>query len=98
LRRQEAVAVHPLLEALAVEAQVVQVVLEHLHQLQGQQLHVLAVAVEAAQRQVVQVLLAAVMAVVMEMVLQQLSIVALAAVALAATVIWGEAAVQASSL
>jgi len=89
LRRQEAAAVHPLLEVPVVETQVVQVVLEHLHQLQGRQLHVLAVAVEAAQRQVVQVLLAAVMAVVMGMVLRELSIVALAVEVLEATVIWG---------
>jgi hypothetical protein len=98
LRRQEAAAVLALLEALVVETQVVLVAQEPLHHSQGRQLHALAVAVEAAQQQVVRVLLMAVMAVVMEVVLQVLLIVALAAVALAATVILAQAAVQASSL
>jgi len=98
LRLEVVVVVHPLLEALVVETPAVLVAQEPLHHSQGRQLHALAVAVEAAQQQVVQVLLAAVMAVVMEVVLQVLLIVALAVEVLEATVILAQAAVQASSL
>ena len=66
LQRQEAAAVHPLLVAQAVEAPEVLVAQEHLHQLQGRQLHALVEAVEAAQQQVVRVLHLEEMAVVME--------------------------------
>ena len=98
LQREEAAAVHPLLEALAVETQAVLVAQEHLHQLQGRQLHALAVAVEAAQQQVVRVLHLEEMAVVMQVVLQELRIVALAAVALAVAVKLAQAAALALSL
>ncbi len=98
LRLEVVVVVHPLLEALVVETPAVLVAQEPLHHSQGRQLHALAVAVEAAQQQVVRVLHLEGMAVAMEMGLRELSIVALAAVALAATVILAQAAVQASSL